>query len=829
MPFAIPAKIDPNYPIWISRYESIAPTSRRIIVRDAHFALGETPTRIWGVNLSFAANLPTHQDAQAVATRLAAAGVNSVRCHHMDTSPWPNGIWNPQDKRTLSSEALDRLDYFINELARRGIFVNINLHVGRAHSEYLNLPKPNREYDKMVGIFTPALIEAQKAYAHDLLTHVNPYRNTRYGDDAAVAFVEVSNEDSLFMWDAEQTLRTLPPYYAQILQDQFNAWLQKRYGSHEAVRTAWAKDTQPLGENMLTNSDFSAWQTDQGVPSSWNLEQHEGCQATLSKTQAGQTRVQISKADTTDWHLQLNQRGLALKQGQYYTVSFEAASDQPRQIACTAGQTHDPWNNLGLSRPLDLATQPKRFSLGFVATTDETNARVSLAFGGNPTSFTVGRIELRPGGQVGLTSSETLKDKSVALFRENESQPRILDRMMFLAETEKAYFDDMRSYIKKDLGCGALVAGTVVYGPLGLHAQSDMDYIDAHAYWQHPRFPNKSWDAADWFIEQKPMTDNLKGATLFELAAERLAGKPYTVSEYNHPAPLDAQAECVPMIASFAARQGWDGVWLYTYSHSSDRWSREYLNSYFDIDTNPAKWGFMRAGAAIFAQNGLPVTTAYRDLPLPGPGDVLPNAARLHLQNDRDMFAVLTQAWQHPIIADSILRTTLVLSHKGAFAADIETPGVETSWSADAAGKGLYLVAGPLAKVYTGHAERMKKETRGQIRISTPEFVALTITALDGNANQRILVTACGRCENTGMKFSADRRTVGRDWGRAPARMEAVSGRMVLPQGRWTCRALAPDGSPKQEVPVTYEGQNGVLVLSPQYGTMWYLLDRQQP
>jgi len=44
--------------------------------------------------------------------------------------------------------------------------VNINLHVGRAHSEYLNLPsQPRVRQDGRH--FTPALVEAQKAYARD--------------------------------------------------------------------------------------------------------------------------------------------------------------------------------------------------------------------------------------------------------------------------------------------------------------------------------------------------------------------------------------------------------------------------------------------------------------------------------------------------------------------------------------------------------------------------------------------------------------------------------------------------------------------------------------
>jgi hypothetical protein len=215
-PFVIPARIESESAIWIDDFESITVNSDRVRADEHFFRDRHGRVRIWGVNLSFGANFPTHQDAPHVAARLAAAGVNSVRCHHMDTSRWPRGIWNAQDGRTIEPEALDRLDYFIDQLAQRGIWVNINLHVGRSHSEYLDLPKTNSDYDKIAGIFTPALIEAQKQYAKDLLGHVNPYRKVRYADDPAVAFVEITNEDSFFMWNGDETLRSLPPFYEKI-------------------------------------------------------------------------------------------------------------------------------------------------------------------------------------------------------------------------------------------------------------------------------------------------------------------------------------------------------------------------------------------------------------------------------------------------------------------------------------------------------------------------------------------------------------------------------------------------------------------------------------
>ncbi|MCX5636566.1 MAG: hypothetical protein NTX52_02585, partial [Planctomycetota bacterium] len=92
--------------------------------------------------------------------------------------------------------------------------------------------------------------------------------------------------------------------------------------------------------------------------------------------------------------------------------------------------------------------------------------------------------------------------------------------------------------------------------------------------------------------------------------------------------------------------------------------------------------------------------------------------------------------------------------------------------------------------------------------------------------SKKILVAACGRCENVGMKFSEDRRTVGRNWGGPPVQIEAVEGSLVLPGGRWICQPLGPDGRPTLEVPVSYKDGQGVLHLSPQYKTMWYLLTR---
>ena len=828
VPFVIPADVSADSEIAMD-FQPLTEQDR--LSATEHFVTSDGQrVRLWGVNLSFSANFPTHQDAERIAKRMAAFGVNTVRFHHMDTANWPRGIWD-KTGRDLHPEALDRLDYFIDQLAKHGIYTNINLHVGKAHSLTLGLPKAIRNFDKVITLFTPELIDAQKDYARKLLTHKNKYRdNVTYAADYAVAIVEITNENSFFMWDGEKTLRTLPKFYADILQDQYNAWLKDKFGTTEKLEAAWNKNVEPMGnENLLQSS----------IPDKdWRLEQHEDAKAEIPVLQAMDEflglKIKITNSDGTGWHLQYNHPDLTFEQGRYYTVFFKARAAADREMDVNIGQAHEPWGNLGLSRTIELTPQWKGFTLGFFATQSDDNGRLNFAFGDSDIDIEFGFVELHTGGQVLLLPDESIEKSSVKLFTERQAKARSLDRMAFGAETEKAYFDGMYQHIKYDLGCRAMVTGTIVFGPLGLYAQSDMDFIDGHAYWQHPHFPNPPWDSGDWQINHKAMSDYPDESTLYKLAAQRLADKPYTVSEYNHPAPLDSQAECVPMIASFAAAQGWDGVWLYTYSHSCDEWDRQHLNSYFDIDTNPAKWGFMLSGRKIF-DGGIFCNTHYFESLTTTEEPLLETLAQTHLQHGSNIATTLSKpVREYPVLFRHLQADKRV--DKMVFRCP-SRGGVQ--WDTDEHDKGLYqsfgsgfcAIAGPAYRFEEiGHGENaLYKSMIKNIQIDEPGYAAVTAVVLDGQPDEdwkKILITACGRCENTGMQFSEDRRTVGRNWGKAPVLIESVEGVITLPSSAddtaMTCKVLNPNGTVKKQFTVN----NGMIPLKAEYGTMWYLMER---
>ena len=199
--------------------------------------------------------------ADALARRFARYGINAVRFHHMDNQPFPNGIFADHGLERLSPEALDRLDYFVAALKAHGVYADLNLHVSRATRTITGRPTAmtgRRCIDKLVDLFDPELIAAQRRYAADLLTHINAYTHARYADEPAVAIVEINNENSLFMWGRRGNAgRPAEPYAAE-LRHLWNGWLSARYGTRAKLAAAWAAGSEPAGPELL-----------RGTPAAW--------------------------------------------------------------------------------------------------------------------------------------------------------------------------------------------------------------------------------------------------------------------------------------------------------------------------------------------------------------------------------------------------------------------------------------------------------------------------------------------------------------------------------------------------------------------------------
>ena len=102
------------------------------------------------------------------------------------------------------------------------------------------------------------------------------------------------------------------------------------------------------------------------------------------------------------------------------------------------------------------------------------------------------------------------------------------------------------------------------------------------------------------------MTRSATGGTLPDLARYRLANKPYTISEYHHPAPNEFRVEAVPLLAAFACVQDWDGFYLFDYHAEQGNWDANKIRGYFDVDSDAAIMAFLPAAALMFQRYDVP-------------------------------------------------------------------------------------------------------------------------------------------------------------------------------------------------------------------------------
>jgi hypothetical protein len=221
-------------------------------IKDGHFVTDDGKRiRFWGMNITDwskgSVMVPSKQDAPLWAATLARFGVNAVRFQFLDL-PTPRGLIDSKrdDTQAFDPEQLDREDFFIAELEKQGVYIDFNLLVGRPFKSGDGVHDADkiREGAKGISLFDPKLIELQKEYAKELLTHLNPYTRLSYTNDPAVVFVEINNENALWIGAHGPT-----PYYDRELEDLYNAWLQKNLSSDELSKLrviAGVSDKAPM-------------------------------------------------------------------------------------------------------------------------------------------------------------------------------------------------------------------------------------------------------------------------------------------------------------------------------------------------------------------------------------------------------------------------------------------------------------------------------------------------------------------------------------------------------------------------------------------------------
>ncbi|MDW8107896.1 MAG: carbohydrate binding domain-containing protein, partial [Armatimonadota bacterium] len=633
----------------------------------------------------------------------------------------------------------------------------------------------------------------------------------------------------------------MPAIFQRELQRLWNQWLAQRYANTEVLRKAWRLQPEPLGKPMLRNPRFT-----EGLQG-WSLEQHGEARGTASvepgaPNGSNAVRIEYTRTSPVNWHGQFNQSGLRVEAERRYTLRFYARASHKRTLGVNIGQAHPPWAILGFDTTFEVSTEWREYRFSFTLAQSDDNARVNFYNLAEQTGAVyLADVQLMPGGEPPfLPAGDVLGERRVPLVRQRERGstplPVLREWLAFLWETERAYWREMADYIKRELGYQGIVVGTII-GCSTPHLMAQLDAIDSHAYWMHPEFPGAAWDPNNWFVRNLPMV-NSDSATVHRIGLMRVLGKPFTVSEYDHPAPNAYAAEGGLTLAAHAALQDWDGLFLFEYGAASGEGR---INGYFEQRGHPAKWAFVRACAALFVR-----------------GDVRP-ATKLvcaALSQPQELDALLqVGAWSLPDGRFAGLDGKAVTLHRMALALDtnqvprdalspqsVSVSTVRTAdtgeviWNRAQAERSYLLVRTRRSKVALGFIAGRTLDwgdgfTLQVVRAPLDGFAVVALTVVQTQPRWRALLTALSFAENTDWNLrtlSEDRITVGNQWGNAPTRVSVPTLRLTLPFAARQLQAWALDatGARLRSLNPTPQGKSRALLeFTPALKTIWCELE----
>ena len=573
---------------------------RITLSQDGHLQVNGKRIKIYGTNLS---EFPNKEDAEFAAQSLANQGYNCIRFHHTDAN-YTNCFlkMDSTGKWVLNLEALDRFDYFFAQLKKYGIYSNLNLLTGRQIS---SADGYRPEIDSVtefktkhaLGFWDPQAFQKQKDWASELLEHVNPYTGLAYKDDAAVAIVEINNENGLLMAYATGWLEEITGSYWQDLEDQWNEWLIEKGYSYQELYDSFNLFQEKT--EFLVNKD-----------SEFSIENHGSASSQASRM--GNThKIDIKSSSSESWHIQYSVSGLEGIGDQVYTLRFSAKATKPCKISVNMFQAHNPWKIANFSEEIELTDKYEDFEFTFTGLLDDSNLRLLFGDMGklSDTSIYLKDISLQKGGQItfvkeGAKSTAKVKTVHFPHYKEYKKYPDELKNlcMNFMWDKEAAYWSGMKDHIREKIGSEALLMGTIL-SCSSPYLQSVFDIIDSHAYWYHPVFNSGAWDMRDYYVWNKSLTKSSDDNTLLAISSQRVYGKPFCCSEYDHPYPNQFASEDLLMAASFASYQDWDCFFTFLSNLPSKKnYNYKKIDGYFDQSNNPVKVCAAPLAARIFRQ-----------------------------------------------------------------------------------------------------------------------------------------------------------------------------------------------------------------------------------
>ena len=405
-------------------------------------------------------------------------------------------------------------------------------------------------------------------------------------------------------------------------------------------------------------------------------------------------------------------------------------------------------------------------------------------------------------------------DQPLAVLQPNQfrsvSEERFRADYEFIVATERTYLDRMKKVIKDEVGLKSMLIvdadhNDSINGYPHIVNNSDFDYIDGHGYWQHPSIGDVTRTRND------PMVNDPLDSTVVQFARTPMVGKPFVISETNHPFPHRYAVEGIPIVTAYALMHDWDGLLFHEWGEGPLAPSESIPpRSWFRFSYNPMKLAELMVAGQIWHRR-----------------DIEP-AKKLVVRSMTDqqiLERMRLESWKHRPFFENEFDPGLALQHRTRWRLNkmpaapsyppapelgkIEADSGQIRWHGADTRRGRVVVETPRLQSLTGfHRDYRNWNYRGAGQLSTDirnDFASVAVVSLDDqpiSSSKKMLLFVGDRFTNIDMTWHDDFETVA-EWGEGPGAIRPVTGKVSLwglqQEGRPTVTVLDALGKPTGE------------------------------
>ena len=814
---------------------------------EGHFRFEKSPDRVrftGFVNVT-SSNFPDSADAPLMAKRLRKLGTNLLRIHLVDND-WGTALY-PDRGTTLAFDPvrLRKLDWFVKCLRDQGIYYNFCVQSARISRAEDGISAPVTNFaGKIVTLFDPRLIAVQKTWAKMLARHVNPYTRLAYGADPALVTWELTNENQFFLawlsWAAVDQWDSLSPgvkagmhpWYHRQLDTLWNRWLHTRYGGDAALRKSW-EGSRSQGKEQIANGSFEKDLRGWGL---WNnpasAARIEMIAAPGGKDGKKAMAVTIASGGTNSWDASINHPSLFCTAGKGYRLRFLVKGSQPTSIKAEYLQERT-WTWYGASE-CQVGTRWSVCEAPFSApATRQGDLRVQIDFGNSQGRVLIDSVSFRETSGSGLADDESLERFSVRRSRRATvaglTDARAADEARFYLDLEARYSGEMTAYLRDSLRIRVPITfSNNWFGLPSIASQARADYLDGHAYWDHPDFSN-GWSEYDFSMKNTPMVKDPGWGTIPSLMWNRVLGKPFVASEYNHPWPNQYLCEAPAFLYAYMGFLDADGALLHAYYDGAEYFKEPSYRMFFNSGMNPVLLvqqhlaRLFRTGTVTPARQVMPLDVTESDM-----------AASAKRRDGSPYTGSVGAALQTPTIWRNLAAAHTTKTDFVDPGARVISNTGEIAWDR---GLGVLSVDNPHWQGLVGAMSAEPHISRlGAVGLATTggrDFAAVHLVSADTQpiaSASRLLLLTTARMENSGTVWAEDfRRIVKAGNAHDTVLCEPVTGSVwMLPGAHDSVSAFALDPTGKRRAPLPVRWAGDTLRLELPGTTLWYEIAKHE-